>query len=340
MSRKLLLFFICLSLPLVTLYAQQLSYAVEFNHFLDNREYSNNYEPSQTMLGARLNTMLGAKLDSTQGFMAGINYLYEYGDRINGNTPTVNLFYHYQTTDWTFIFGSFPRRGLLNYPLALLSDTLDNYRPNIQGGYVEKRGNWGYENAWCDWLSRQQVDVRETFMAGLSGQVNFTPNLFLDHYFYMYHDALTANHPSDQYIRDNGAYGVLAGADFTQPSKFDLLTIRVGSLGCYNRFRPDPDLNFYFGFFSQLHAYYNRFGIDASYYRGDKLNVAYGDMMYMSGNYGRIDFAYIPLKTKYITSRIALCMHDVAGKWQSSQTMTLIFKVGEYYKTYHEWPMK
>jgi hypothetical protein len=131
-----------------------LNYFVEFSHFLDNREYSGNgdkYAVSQTMLGARLNAMLGAKIDSTQGIMAGANYLLEYGDKIDGNTPTVNLFYHYQKNGLTGFLGSFPRRGLFSYPLALLSDTLDNYRPNIQGAYLETSGKWGYDNFWCDW---------------------------------------------------------------------------------------------------------------------------------------------------------------------------------------------
>jgi len=337
MRKSLFFLLITLSLSTTTIVGQRLNYAVEFNQFLDNREYScDYYEIPQTMLGARLNAMLGAKIDSMQGFMAGANYLYEYGDRINGNTPTVNLFYYYQKPELTVIFGSFPRRGLLNYPVALLSDTLDNYRPNIQGAYIEKRGKWGCENVWCDWIGRQRADVKESFLAGLSGKLNITSAISLDHYFYMFHKALYSGNLPNDFIRDNGAFSILASVDLTKPTHLDLLSVHIGTIGCYDRQRPDPTLHFYMGLFTQVHAYYKNFGIDASYYKGGRLRIANGDGLYRSGNYGRIDLAYIPIENKYVTSRVALCFHDVEGQWQNSQMLSLIFKLGAYYKGYHE----
>lgn len=321
-----------------TLEAQKLNYFVEASHFLDNREYSGNsdkYAISQTMLGARLNGMLGAKIDSTQGFMAGINYLYEYGDKIDGNTPTVNLFYHYQKDGLTGLLGSFPRRGLLDYPLALLSDTLDNYRPNIQGAYLETRGTWGYENFWCDWTGRQRSNVRESFLAGFSGRINLSPTLFFDHYFYMYHKALYAGHLEDDHIRDNGAFALLLGADFTRKTNLKELSFKAGVLGCYDRDRPDPKLHFWAGGFVQAHIYAKKIGVDASYYRGGKLKVANGDGLYQSGNYGRVDFAYILVENKYVSSRAAICFHMVDGALLNSQQLSLILKLGAFCKTNH-----
>jgi hypothetical protein len=334
--KRLSLFALLTIVCVVTGFAQKFAYQADFNQFLDNREYSTGYEIPQTMLGARLNLMAGARLDTTQGFMAGVNYLYEYGDKIDGNTPTVDLFYYYQKPGTTLLFGSFPRRGLLEYPLALLSDTLDNYRPNIQGAFMEKRGAWGYENAWCDWTGRQRETVKESFMAGFSGKLNLSSVLSLYHYFYMYHKALYAGHQDNDYIRDNGAYAILTGADLTKLTNLDLLVFKLGGMGCYNRQRPSPNIDFYFGLFSQAHIYYKRFGLDALYYRGEKLNIAYGDGLYGSGNYGRFDLVYLPLKTKYVDSRVALCFHNVNGKWQNSQMLSLVFKVGEIVKTYHD----
>ncbi|MGC9151875.1 MAG: hypothetical protein ACP5F6_08980 [Microbacter sp.] len=328
---------VCLSMLVLPVSAQKFAYDVSFHHFLDNREYTSNYEISQTMLGARLNAMAGATLDTTQGFMAGVNYLYEYGDRINGNTPTVDLFYYYQNPKFSFIVGSFPRRGLLHYPLALLTDTLDNYRPNIQGAYLETRGDWGYENFWIDWTSRIRSNVRETFLAGLSGELKYRL-FFFDHYFYMYHRALYGSYVPGDAIRDNGAYGMLAGVNLAPLTNWNTLSFRLGSLGSYNRQRPATDIDFHFGFFTQLHAYYRKFGIDASYYKGQSINAAYGDHMYLSGNYARIDFGYLPINNRFITTRVAVCLHDVDKKWQNSETFTLIFHVGERFKSYHNWP--
>ncbi|MBP1639456.1 MAG: hypothetical protein H6Q17_1039 [Bacteroidetes bacterium] len=322
-----------------TIEAQKLNYFVEFSHFLDNREYSGNgdkYALSQTMLGARLNTMLGAKIDSAQGIMAGVNYLYEYGDKIDGNTPTINLFYHYQKDGLTGLLGSFPRRGLLDYPLALLCDSLDNYRPDIQGAYLETRGKWGYENFWCDWTGRQRTDVKESFLAGFSGRINLSSLLFFDHYFYMYHRALYAGHLEDDHIRDNGAFALLFGADFTRKTKLKELSFKLGTLGCYDRDRPDPSLHFLAGAFAQAHIYSKRFGIDASYYRGGKLRIVNGDGLYRSGDYGRVDFAFIPVENKYVSSRAAICFHITEGSLVNSQQLSLILKLGAFCKTYHD----
>ena len=316
-----------------TIEAQQLDYFVEFSHFLDNREYKNDYEPSQTMLGARLNGMLGAKIDSTQGFMGGINYLYEYGDKINGNTPTVNLFYYYRSADLTGYLGSFPRRNLLNYPLALLSDTLENYRPNIQGAFIEFRRNWGHENAWCDWTGRQRTDVKESFTAGFSGQLMLSSLLYFNHYFYMFHKAKYADDLPTDDIRDNGAFALLFGTDLSAKAHLRQLVFNVGSLGSYDRQRPDPTLHFKAGFFAQAHVYNGKFGIDASYYKGGQLNVANGDGLYRSGDYGRCDFVFIPVENKYVSSRAAVCFHLVNGVFQNSEQLSLILQLGAFYKT-------
>jgi hypothetical protein len=61
--------------------------------------------------------------------------------------------------------------------------------------------------------------------------------------------------------------------------------------------------------------------------------------MYLSGNYGRIDFAYLPINNRFITTRVAVCLHDVDKKWQNSETLSLIFHVGQSFKSYHSWPM-
>lgn len=333
--QRIILSLLFVSAIFTAIQAQKIDYAVEFSHFLDNREYGGNsdrYANSQTMLGARLNGMIGAKIDSAQGFMGGINYLFEYGDQINGNKPTVNLFYHYNKDGVAGLLGSFPRRGLLNYPLALLSDTLDNYRPNIQGAYLAFYGNWGYENIWCDWTGRQRSDVRESFLAGFSGKLNLSKRISFDHYFYMFHRALYAGNLEDDHIRDNGAFALLFSADLTNGTSLRELSGSIGTLGSYDRDRPDPKLHFAAGIFVQIHVYGRKFGFDASYYKGNRLTVANGDGLYHSGDYGRIDFSYIPIENKYVKSKASLCFHVVEGTLLNSQQLSLILKIGAFCK--------
>ncbi len=277
--------------------------------------------------------MLGAKIDSDTGIYGRHQLSLRIRRQNRGNTPTINLFYHYQKDGLTGLLGSFPRRGLLNYPVALLSDTLDNYRPNIQGAYLETRGTWGYENFWCDWTGRQRSNVRESFLAGFSGRINLSQTLFFDHYFYMFHKALYGGHLEDDHIRDNGAFALLFGADFTRKTNLKELSFKAGALGCYDRDRPDPKLHFWAGGFVQAHIYAKKIGVDASYYHGGKLKVANGDGLYQSGNYGRVDFAYIPVENKYVSSRAAICFHMVDGALLNSQQLSLILKLGAFCNT-------
>lgn len=315
------------------------AYYAEFHQFLDNREYKYGYAPSQTMLGGRLNAMVGAKIDSTMGLMAGINYLYEYGDRIDGNIPQVNLFYYFQIPKFTAVLGSFPRRGLLNYPLAILTDSLDNYRPNIDGGYFEVRGKWGFQNLWVDWTGRQRSNVRESFLAGFSGRVNMLKEslFYLDHYFAMYHNANTSL--LDNPVEDNGGYSIMLGTDLTKFTPLSLFSFRAGILGSYDRRRELTDkISFQNGGFAQLNIHYKWVGIEASYYLGDKLITYYGDKMYGSGNYARINVVGMPFATfpnKYVDARVVWGVQFVNGRFQNDQMLTLVVHVGELYKTYH-----
>jgi hypothetical protein len=264
--------------------------------------------------------------------MGGVNYLYEYGDKIDGNTPTVNLFYYYRTKNLTGYLGSFPRRDLLHYPLALLSDSLDYYRPNIQGAYVEFRRRWGYENIWCDWTGRQRANVKESFLAGFSGSLKLFSVFTFDHYVYMFHKALYAGHLEYDHIRDNGAFALLLSADLTAKTRLRQLVFNAGTLGGYDRNRPDPGLHFGAGLFFQTHIYGKKFGVDASYYHGDGLRIANGDGLYQSGDYVRVNFAFIPVENKYVSSRAALCFHMVDDGLLNSQQLSLILKIGAFYK--------
>ncbi|MGL6022753.1 MAG: hypothetical protein ACRC0A_06585, partial [Chitinophagaceae bacterium] len=277
--------------------------------------------------------------DSTQGFFAGINYLYEYGDRIDGNMPQVNLFYYFQISKFTAILGSFPRRGLLNYPLAILTDTLDNYRPNIEGGFFEIRGKWGFQNIWVDWTGRQRANIRESFFAGFSGRLNILKKdkLFLDHYFSMFHNA--GNAMSIKTVDDNGGYSVLLGTDLTEfTPPLSLFNFRVGILGSYDRQRSLTDkISLQSGGFAQLNIHYKWIGLESSYYLGQKLITFYGDKLYGSGNYARINIVGMPFATlsnKYVDARIVWGVQFVDGKFQNNQMLTLVVHVGELYKTY------
>ncbi len=302
-------------------YSQEFLLHSDFHQILDNREYFLKYGHPQTILGSRLNIITGLQLDSINSFHAGVNYMYEYGGDIDEVPLQVNLFYKYQTKHVLAYFGAFPRKDLLNYPLALLTDTLNYYRPNIEGGFFQFSGSWGNINAWCDWTGRQTQVRRESFMAGLSGRLKYR-FLYFDYYAYMFHFAADATR--SQHIRDNGAEAAFLGVDLSFLSKhLKKLSFDAGAVGSYDRVRPSPYVH-YAGFMSRIHIHFNRFGVDATIYSGDKHHLAYGDALYTSGRYNRVDLFIVPFKTPYVDSRFSFNLHFIKGELNTSQQLSII----------------
>lgn len=290
---------------------------VEFTQILDNREYFNSFIRPQTILGASSNLIFKAEVDQGHSLNAGFYYLYEYGHRMDAHRPKLNLFYEYQSSGYEFYFGSFPRKNVLEYPKALITDTLNYYRPNVEGGLAKIKWAFGEETIWCDWTSRQTDTVKETFLAGFSGKMKFGM-FYFDHYAYMYHSAGAAIRDPNDPIRDNGGGAAYAGIDLSEVTELDELQFDLGMLVSYDRFRPNP-YGFTRGAMFRAKAYYKTLGIDASYYRGDKVELYYGDKFYRSGNYARIDLMWFLYKGEKVQAKINLAFHITEEGLDSSQ---------------------
>src|SRR6056297_1308411 len=111
--------FLCIILLcLASLYinAQDYLYKLGFSGIVDNREYFNNIQYPQSILGVRAHGSLGMLLDSAHYFNAGITYMYEYGGKPGAIDPWPTIYYHGKN-NWIDVYaGTFPRQHLLNYP--------------------------------------------------------------------------------------------------------------------------------------------------------------------------------------------------------------------------------
>ncbi len=317
--------------------AQQWWYGT-FINICDNREYFSRYAHSQTILGARLNLGSGFEIDSVNQVFAGINYMIEYGHKPFSNpipdngannkswNPVIDLYYKYEKGNFKIQLGSFPRYKILNYPLALITDTFQYYRPNIQGGFSELTGTWGKQNVWCDWVSRQTYIAREQFMAGTSGFIQFK-NFYIEDYFYMFHNASSMATDTANHIQDNGGFAFYAGYDFNNKTALEVFKIDIGYLGAYNRFRPAPYGSFG-GLQFRVFMSYKFAGIDATYYNGQKLPLVNGDPFYSNtGNYARIDAFIHPLKSKHIDSKIGWSFHILDGGKDLDNSFQVLLRV-------------
>lgn len=295
-----------------SLQAQKPEMKFTFDQIFDNREYFSDYAFPQTIFGARMDVMAQFEIDSLHRVATGINYMYEYGSSILGIKPVVDLYYNYSDRKLNMTFGSFPRKEQLDMPLYFLTDTLNYYRPNIQGALVNYTWDWGEALTFIDWTGRVSEMERETFLLGLDARIG-KPLLHIRTSAIMYHNA-QSYYPFDSIpLQDNGIMSLVFGTDLSEITLFDNLMISAGYLASYNRFRPDP-LQWGRGVIANLDLGYNIFGIKGVYYYGTPIEFKYGDPFYASGNYGRLDLFMDPFQHKNVKVRMDWSLHIVAGE--------------------------
>ena len=310
MKRLLILFILACSLA-ITNQTQPPRFYIGFDGILDNREYFTPYSIHQTIFGARINPGVAFQWDSLHQVHVGLNYMYEFGGELLGVLPQIDLYYSYRGEQLQFRFGSFPRRELLNEPLMLMTDSLDYYRPNLEGAFMRYSWGWGSVNGWVDWTGRETPETRESILAGVNATLR--RNIFyLSSGATWYHLAKTTADDDIHRIRDEGSIKTLAGADLSEQTMLDRLEITTGWVGTHARTRPE-ETRWFHGWLSLLEIQYRIAGIKGAYYLGDPSPLSYGDRLYGSGNYGRLDFYIDPFKNEKISAKISWNLHLLPG---------------------------
>jgi len=299
-------------------HSQKFEWMAGFDGFLDNREYYSIDNP-QTIFGSRIKGEIGASLADVHRLRFGINYLYEFGHDLDAHLPNVTMYYQYDDDRINFQIGSFPRYKLLDYPLALLSDTLLYYRPNIEGAFFGYSGGWGFQNVFIDWTSRQTENTHERFIFGFSGALR-KGILFLNHHFMMGHFAAKGVPDPDHHLRDNGGFQIDLGADLSGMVFLDTLGFSAGTLVSLDRTRGvDDGWQTPAGFIGQFKAFYKWFGINGLYYQGQGHTFLYGDPFYRLEQYGRLDFFYMPFHNENVSLKINFVLHFAESQIDYSQ---------------------
>ncbi len=322
--KKLLILFIVLPLYGIS---QNFEYNILFDGIGDNREYFNDYTMPQTILGSRGAFEIGVSIDQHR-IRAGVSKLYEFGSDINHNKPQIILYYQYTDKTKQFLMGSFARKNRIDFPLAMLTDTLMYYRPNIEGLYTEIKWDWGKQNIFADWVSRQTDTIRENFTVGFSGEV-FHNNLFLQNYYIMYHDAGPAINIPGDHIKEYIGFSLLIGVRTNENSKIDGY-IKAGILNSNYRERnvtngPITGNSF----FAELYAKYKNYGIKSTLSSGDGHIFAQGDHFYLAKNYLRTDVLWYFINHENIKGVFNLSFHVTNwNKLDHQQQLSIIYKFG------------
>ncbi|MDX1285903.1 MAG: hypothetical protein R3182_12860 [Draconibacterium sp.] len=320
----LILFVLCF----VSGRSQNYEYQVLFEGIGDNREFTKPLAYPQTILGSRGSFEVGVTSDNHK-LRGGISELFEFGSDIDFHKPKLIMYYQFDDEQKEFMFGSFPRRNKIDFPLAMLSDTLLYYRPNIEGFFAEVNWNWGKQNGFVDWVGLQTQEQREQFMAGLSGEI-FKNNLFLQNYFLLFHNAHTKYNLPKLHIKDYFGYALQAGIRTSESSQLQG-DIKGGILTSMYRERSVTD-----GFvnsssvFFELNGRYKNFGIKSVLSSGDGHNFNFGDNFYKAENYWRTDVIWYFINHTNVKGKFNISLHAVNWDYlDQQQQLSIIYIFGK-----------
>ncbi len=308
--------------------SQNFEYQILFEGIGDNREYFNSLAMPQTILGARSAFELGVEKDGHR-IRGGLSYLYEFGSKIDYNPILPTIYYQFYREKREFLFGAFPRRGKIDFPLAMLTDTLLYYRPNIEGFFIRQNWDWGHEIGFVDWVSRQTETKRENFMAGFSGEI-FFKNFFLQNYILLFHDAGPAIDLPGDHIKDYFGIALQLGIRSNANSKLKGY-FKAGILNSEYRERSVTD-GFIVGnsLFAEANGRIKNYGLKSVLNSGADHHFAYGDRFYRAKNYWRTDLIWYFINHEKVKGTFNLSFHVI--DWDDldqQQQLSIIYVLGK-----------
>lgn len=310
-------------------FSQKLEYDVLFHGIGDNREYFSGVANSQTILGERTSVVVGTTLEEKHKFRIGLSHLFEFGSEIDDQQPKLTAYYHYSDAQAEFYFGAFPRMGLIDFPLALITDTFLYYRPNIEGLYGKYNWDWGHQSGFVDWTSHQTETKRETFMAGFSGEMRHQM-IFFQNYITLFHYAGTALRPEGENIHDNLGAAFFLGSDLDQVLPMHNTYFKLGLL--HSKYRERHVMDGYLNSTSLLAEFYGevkQFALRSGLHFGEGHNMMNGDRFYDVDSYWRTDVIWRFISSKHVEGRFNLSFHLIEGNdLDQSQQLSLIYWFG------------
>jgi hypothetical protein len=225
--------------------------------------------------------------------------------------------------------GNFARKGRVDFPLAMLTDTLQYYRPNIEGLYSGFKWKWGKQNVFIDWISRQTDTIRENFMVGFSGEM-FYNNIFIENYFLMYHDAGPAVDIPGDHIKEYLGFSILGGIRTKEDAKIEGY-VKAGLLNSNFRERNVTDGSIIGNsLYAEAFGRYSNYGIKATLHTGDSHIFIFGDRFFRAKNYLRTDVIWYFINYKNIKARFNLSFHIL--NWNDldhQQQLSIVYKFGD-----------
>jgi len=322
----------------VAVFPQELSWKAGLHSFFDNKEFNGcSVEKSGTMAGVHLVPQIGLGFDGKHRVYAGIDVMREFGSDAAIDFYDPIAYYEYDGKPFRFYMGAFPRKPLLdNYPRMFFQDSINNYRPVMNGAFWEVYNKNDYFNIWLDWTGRQSYTTREAFFMGWSGKYNH--DIFYgQHFGYMYHFAASTNPHIPEPVQSNGLLLTSLGIDLSKKAGFEKLEINAGwALGLEQDRGIDDSWQVRHGFLSEIKAEYKGFGLFNTFYKGAGQQISYnrfGNMLYWGSSiyrlkqYDRLDGYFCFLKNSVVEIKATYSLHFAERKMFHEQMMHATFNL-------------
>jgi len=317
-----------------SVFAQELQWKAGLNYFFDNTEYvRSTLTKDQTMNGVHFSPELGMSWDSVHAIFGGVNALKISGSKGFVDKIDFTAYYQYDSQNVKFQAGAFPRADLLsNYSDFFFQDSVINFRPVMQGFYLNIGNKNAFYNLWLDWVSHQTAVDREAFYIGASAHKSFGL-LFADFQSYMFHYANV--HPTNPayHVCDNALAHLSVGASYNNHQGIDTLLFAVGVLGGFERDRGMGDDAFLpVAAVLRLNFQYRGFGTNNTLYIGDPRMIMYdkyggnfywGNPFLRSKSYLQSKFYVNVFNNDWINGKVGMNLHFSEKQIFYEQTFSL-----------------
>ncbi|MDR2407036.1 MAG: hypothetical protein LBE13_02830, partial [Bacteroidales bacterium] len=326
--------------------AQNIVWKTGVYSFFDNTEFGgSSVQIPQTMAGVHLAPEIGLSLKSKHRIFAGIDLLHEYGSNKAVDFYDLVIFYEYAASPFRFYAGAIPRRLVLDkYPRMFFQDSILNYRPTINGVFWEYSVKNKYANVWLDWTSRQTHKRHETFFMGWSGRYSLGI-FYAQHFGYMFHFAGMMEPGFDESIHDNGLLLTSLGIDLSEKTGLEKLETNLGWSMGLDRDRGIGMWHKPQGVLSEIKIEYKGLGLLNTYYKGGRQQLYYnnhgnelywGDPIYRSKEYNRIDLYINFIRTPEVKLRFVYSLHLTEKQMYHEQAFYATFDLDNLKKEKHE----
>lgn len=318
--------------------AQEILWNVGMESVFDNREYSSQFNSSQTIFGAILSPELGLRWDTNHSLMIGAHVISEFGSETKDIKVDAAFYYNFRNKYFNISAGIVPFSQVIGTESrAFFSDSVRFYKKSLSGLLLQYINGKNYAEIYCDWDGRQSKTRREKFTVYSSGR--YTKNIFFGTYeFYMHHHAGTM---AADGVTDNVWINPAVGLDLSRKLWLDSLTVSAGYIQSFQNDRSNVGHyvkpkggeisvrveKFNVGIYNSLF-----FGDNMMpYYRQYGSSLYWGDSFYSTTNniYNRLEIYWMPLKKKNFNLKLASIHHYDGSEWSWQQYIKFCVKIDQ-----------